>query len=339
MLNEVDFLPERLLQTTAQNLHEILPGPTLIHLQGKREQPLFVSVLLHGNEYSGWEAMRSFLSSYENRQLPRSISVFIGNIEAARFGVRHTQDQPDYNRVWNGTVSPEQKMMQSVLGSMKKRNVFASVDLHNNTGRNPHYACINKTENRFIQLAKMFSRTIVYFIRPEGVQTRAFATVCPAVTLECGRPGESDGISHAIEYLQNCINLETIPDDPVAPNDVDLYHTIGVTRIRPGISLGFNGEDADLVLSEEIEQMNMKEVEPGSVIAEKVLTDNFPLKVTDEQGNDISHEHFIVRNGKLYNRRQIIPSMFTLKKEIILDDCLCYLMEHYDVQKFRSSKD
>jgi succinylglutamate desuccinylase len=331
MLNEVDFLPEGLLDTRSGDLYKVLPGPTLLHLQGRMAEPLFVSVLLHGNEYSGWEAMRRFLYSYQRDELPRSISVFIGNIQAARYGIRHLDGQPDYNRVWNGTETAEHKMMQAVLDAMNRRRVFASIDLHNNTGRNPHYACINKTENRFIQLARMFSRIIVYFIRPDGVQAKAFAGLCPAVTLECGQPGESSGIDHAIEYLEKCINMETIPDQPMDRSEIDLYHTIGVTKIKQGVSLGFNGENADLVLAGNIESMNMKEIAPENIIAEKVSTSFLPLTVMDEQGNDVTSEHFTIRDGKLLNRKQIIPSMFTLNKDIIIDDCLCYLMEHYQL--------
>jgi len=331
MLNEVGYLPEGLLDTGSEDLHKVLPGPTLMHLQGKNPEPLFVSVLLHGNEYSGWEAMRRFLYRYQQEKLPRSISVFIGNIQAARYGVRHLVGQPDYNRVWNGTETAEHKMMQAVLDAMNRRRVFASIDLHNNTGRNPHYACINKTENRFIQLARMFSRIIVYFIRPDGVQAKAFAGLCPAVTLECGRPGEISGIDHAIEYLEKSINLETIPDQPMDRSEIDLFHTIGITRIKQGVSLGFNGEDADLVLAGNIESMNMKEIAPENIIAEKVSTSFLPLTVMDEEGNDVTGEHFTMRDGKLLNRKQIIPSMFTLNKDIIIDDCLCYLMEHYQI--------
>lgn len=331
MLNELDHIPEKLLLTPAGKLVDVLPGPTLIHLRGRRKEPLFVSVLLHGNEYSGWEVMRKFLGNYAGRELPRSLSCFIGNISAAKLGMRHLDGQPDYNRIWNGGDLPEHRLMQSVIESMKTRNVFASIDIHNNTGKNPHYACINKTGNSFINLARRFSRTIVYFIRPAGVQTAAFAEICPSVTLECGRPGEESGIRHALDYLEECIDLEVIPDGPVKREEIDLYHTIGTTKVKPGITLGINAENADLVLSEHIENMNMKEIAPGNVIAEQVSTDIFPVMVMDELGNDVAEEHFMIRNGKLINKRQIIPSMMTLKKDIIMDDCLCYLMEHYQI--------
>ena len=88
-LHVLDRLPKGLLELDAYMLHTRLPGPTLIHLPGRRERPLFVSVLLHGNETSGWDAMREVLTAYGDRELPRALSLFIGNVEAASAGRRH----------------------------------------------------------------------------------------------------------------------------------------------------------------------------------------------------------------------------------------------------------
>jgi len=50
MLNIYNKMPDGLLQRDAAHLHEVLPGPSLIHLVGKKPETLFISVLLHGNE-------------------------------------------------------------------------------------------------------------------------------------------------------------------------------------------------------------------------------------------------------------------------------------------------
>lgn len=332
MLNEIEQIPAGLLTARADELVNILSGPTLLHLQGARSQPLFISVLQHGNEYSGWESVRRFLTRYQSRELPRSVSIFIGNIRAAGQGLRHLPEQPDYNRVWNGGDLPEHGMMQAVLASMARRNPFASIDLHNNTGKNPHYACLNRIDNRFIHLARMFSETIVYFIRPDGVQSKAFAELCPAVTLECGKPGEEDGIEHAMNYLERCIQLEEIPAAPVDRSSIDLYHTLAIVKVRDHINIGFENEKADIVFSHGIEEMNLKEIPAGRVIAKIEDGYDFPLSVTDESGRDIYSRYFQVEDGNIINKKSIIPSMFTLDKRIIFDDCLCYLMEHYAIE-------
>ena len=86
MLTILNDLPEGLLDKNAHELHEALSGPTLIHLSGIKSRPLFVSVLLHGNETTGWEAIRQYLSEHLSEEqetgtvLPRAMSLFIGNI-------------------------------------------------------------------------------------------------------------------------------------------------------------------------------------------------------------------------------------------------------------------
>ena len=61
MLTVLETLPERFLDTPARELHQIFTGPTLIHLAGRRQPALFVSVLLHGNEDSGVVALQRLL--------------------------------------------------------------------------------------------------------------------------------------------------------------------------------------------------------------------------------------------------------------------------------------
>ncbi len=175
MLNELDHIPEGLLSLPASRLHELLDGPTLIHLEGRDPTPVFISALLHGNEDSGWEAMRALLLQYQNSPLPRSLSLFIGNVAAAKDAARHLEGQHDYNRIWSRGESTEHQMAAKIVEIMQQRKLFASIDIHNNTGLNPHYACVNALEPKFFHLATLFSRTVVYFIQPAEVQSIAFS--------------------------------------------------------------------------------------------------------------------------------------------------------------------
>jgi hypothetical protein len=61
LLRESDEFPLSLLETEAAGLHAALGGPTLFHIAGRREPPLFVAVLMHGNETVGWDAIRRVL--------------------------------------------------------------------------------------------------------------------------------------------------------------------------------------------------------------------------------------------------------------------------------------
>ena len=332
LLRQVETLPEAFIDARPQQLVELLGGPTLVHLSGRRERPLFVSVLLHGNETTGLLAIQGLLQRYYDRELPRSLSLFIGNVDAARDGLRRLAGQPDYNRVWPGTdcqESPEKRMMAEVFEIMRARRPFASVDLHNNTGINPHYACINRVEHRFVQLASLFSRTLVYFTQPRGVQSLAFADICPAVTVECGKVGQAAGEAHALEFLDASLHLSEIIDQPVAEQDVDLFHTVAIVRVPRSLSFGFGEAPADICFIEDLDHLNFRELPAGSTLAQLNGVASLPLEASSEQDGDVASRYFRVKEGLLQTTRPLMPSMFTLDERVIRQDCLGYLMERY----------
>ena len=335
MLNIIQHIPDGLLTTPPTELYKILPGPTLMHLPGERENPLLVSVLLHGNETTGYFAIQELLKKYQDRILPRALSVFFGNIEAARHGVRRLDNQVDYNRIWpHKEFTPdaeESAIMRQVVEEMKARKVFVSVDIHNNTGLNPHYACVNKLDNAFYQLAILFSRTVIYFIRPQGVQSRAFSEICPAVTVECGKTEHRHGITHALELIESGLNISELPNHPVLKQDIDLFHTVAIVKVKPEVEFSFTESVAEVCFRSDLEKLNFCELPAGTGIGEIKCPDLIPFTVTDEDGNDVYHQFFKVDNHRLMTNCDIMPSMLTTESDIIRKDCLCYLMERISI--------
>lgn len=333
MLTELDTLPEKFLDAEATDLHTVLPGPTLIHLPGRRDAPLFVSILLHGNEDTGLKAMQAVLKKYQHQALPRALSLFVGNIDAAREGMRRLEGQLDYNRVWSAdadSITPEHRMMRKVVRIMAQRNVFASIDIHNNTGLNPHYACVNRLDDPFLHLATMFSRIVVYFTDPKGVQSEALAQLCPAVTLECGKPGGAGGVEHAAAFVEGALHLSSFPNHPVASHDLDLFHTVAVVTVPESIGLSVGDTSTDLCLEENIDHYNFRELEPGTRLGLVAQGCAMPLQARDESGKDRSAQYFEVRDGALVTRLPLMPAMLTRDVRIIRQDCLCYLMERLE---------
>ncbi len=340
MFQELHNLPDGLLDTPAEGLEALLGRPTLIHLPGRQRPNLFVSVLLHGNETTGWEAMRTLLRRYQpgggEQPLPRGLSLFIGNVAAAAHGVRRLASQPDFNRVWPGAEageSPEQRMTARIIETLKARGLFAAVDIHNNTGLNPHYACVNVIAPRYLHLAALFSRTIVYFTRPAGVASMALARLCPAVTLECGKPDQPHGLKHALDYLDACLHLSEHPDHPIPEQDITVFHTVARVTIPPEIFFGFDTPDADLNLSGDIEFFNFRELPRGTVFGRVGDSSRIPLLAHDEQGEEVQQHYFSIERGELRLNEPVMPSMLTLNQEVIRQDCLCYLMERYSLSQ------
>ena len=335
MLTIINGLPEGLLDLESRQLANVLKGPTLLHLEGRRDETLFVSVLLHGNEPTGWEAIRRLLKEYDagggDKPLPRNLSLFIGNVQAAQSGLRRLDGQPDYNRVWPGgeqTDTPEGAMIQLVVDTMTQRNLFASIDIHNNTGINPHYGCINVVDNRFLRLALLFSRLVIYFIRPAGVQSLAMARHCPAVTIEAGKVGDEAGIEHTLQFIDACLHLSELSDEPLHHEEVDLFHTVATVKVPPEISFTFDGAGETLDFHRELERFNFSELPAGTVWAEVDGT-GVPLEVISENGNPVTGRYFMNDDGVLKNRIAVMPSMLTSDHRVIEQDCLCYLMERW----------
>ena len=313
MFDQYEELPEGFLDATVENLHEVLPKPSLIHLKGETDHPIFICTLLHGNETTGFYALQKLLHTYPTKKLPRSISIFIGNVKAAEKGVRRLEQQVDYNRVWPGTVHhylAEAHMMQQITDIMRDRNVWASIDIHNNTGKNPHYACINKLETEFTTLAYMFSETLVYFTTPKGVQSSAFAELCPSVTLECGLSGQAIGVDHALNYLHRVMLATEL--DQHHFDSVNLYHTVARVNVPELYSFGFE-DDATINLLPELAR-----VEPES---------SAYLQAFDDDDREVGRDFFEYHEDKIVLKKPIMPAMLTMDTQVIRQDCLCYLME------------
>lgn len=335
MLNRLDHLPEGFLTCSADRLIDLVPDNTLIEIQGRQQPPLFMSILLHGNETTGLHVAQNILRQYADTGLPRSLLLFIGNVTAASKGLRRLESQPDFNRIWlkhaPNDHSPEYHDIAELMHVLAQRPLFASVDIHNNTGLNPHYACINRLDAHYMHLARLFSRTIIYFVTPDGVQSKALAHLCPAVTLECGQPGDEYGIQRTITFVDAVLNSDVIPDSPMDENDIDLLHTTATVRIRPERSMHFGEGEADIMFIRGIETLNFEEIPAGSTLATLRHGLHESIEVESEDGVNITDRLFQVTEGRLTNIRPLMLSMLTMDERVIRQDCLCYVMERYAI--------
>ncbi len=339
-LHLLDKLPKGFLDCPADQLHNILSGPSLIQLKGRREPAVFVSILLHGNEDTGLYAIQKILKHYQDSELPRSLALFIGNISAARLGLRRLPKQPDYNRTWPQGEYPnsiEAHTMREVTDIMRKQGVFVSVDVHNNTGLNPHYACINRLNSDFLHLATLFSRTVVYFLRPQGVQSLAFSEFCPAVTIEAGTTGNQYSIDHTASFLDACLHIEHLPHHPVTAHDIDLFHTVATIKIPAEVNFEFSDSDtephdwqgAHMQLRAQLDHLNFNELPANTPIGWLApnSSQQMPLQVENEAGEQVAEQYIQIMDNQVCLSRSLMPAMFTLDSRVIRQDCLGYLME------------
>ncbi len=323
-------IPEGFFDIEFDRIREVFPTPTLLYLEGDKSPALFVSILLHGNEYSGLKAVQVLLARYFYH-LPRSLYLFIGNVAAAEANCRLLPGQIDYNRCWPGTdmeENPITRKMQRVFDIIMVDGLFAAIDVHNNTGANPHYTCMTDATRDNQHLAAMFNHIGLVFNHPKGVSTMAFNGLCPALTVECGRPGDETGIKHVTEYLDALLHLDHFPQRPIAPHDLQLVSSLATLTIPNDVSFDFNlSAQADLTFEMGFERKNFTEIKSTDVFAFTRIKK--PLIITDHEGEDITDELLRIENGKVYLNRTMIPAMITVDKSIIRQDCLCYLMVDY----------
>ncbi len=230
MLKTLNHIPDGLLNREASRLHEVLDGPTLIHIDGRERRPLYISVLLHGNETTGWETVRALFRRHAEGNLPRSLSLFIGNVAAAKENLRFLDGQPDYNRIWNAGDTPEHAMAAAVLESMRALEPVACIDVHNTSGTNPHHACINVLEPPHLSLASRFGHFVVYSDWQPTLQTVAFSRFCPTVLIECGMPERPGGVEHALAYIEDAMMRDGLDEVHLHPGDIDLFHTAAIVE-------------------------------------------------------------------------------------------------------------
>ena len=334
MLKVRHELPPEFLTLTASELHKHFQGPTVIHLPGKHFPPVFISIMLHGNEDAGLKAIQVALRQYSQQTLPRELFLFIGNTEAAEQGLRKLPHQLDFNRVWPGTKLPTSRIseyMHSVVDYVKKIGVFVSLDLHNNTGANPHYACVNRVDARTLQLALLFARTIVYFERPLGVQSAAMAQLCPSITCECGKVGDAAGVERAARLIEACLQMRELPVHYPQTSDYHLLQTVATIKVNTRSSFCFSGSSttADLILRNDLARLNFCPLSKGTVLGKQLTGREPALIILNEEDEDVTDDFLAIINDEIVLNQPAIPSMLTTNPQVIRDDCLGYFMQEF----------
>ena len=332
-LHVFDHFPSTLLDVPAGDLWRVLEGPTLFRIEGRQSQPLFLSVLLHGNEDTGWQAVQSVMREAAARGLPRTLLLFVGNIDAARANVRTLPTQNDYNRTWPGTLleqTDEAAVMREVVEMVRASNPFASIDIHNNTGDNPFYSCISQHDTATLQLAALFAPITLMYGAVKGVQSIAMARHCPAMTIECGKPGVSDDVGRVVHFLKQLLELpDWTGSQPGRP--LDIYRTVVRVNVPDQVSLSFSNPTADLLFPPGLERMNFRPQPAGTVFAHLRPGSKANLLAFDDAGNELGNRYFLHTPDKLVLSQAMIPAMLTHDETVIRQDCLCYLLERIPV--------
>lgn len=316
MLTILNKIPSGLLDIPATRLCEILAGPTLMEFPGKHGAPIFISCLIHGNETTGLLVVQDLLKQYGETRWPRPVLLFIGNVAAAAQGRRHLDNLPDFNRIWKPGPLVEHKIAADVLQHVQPQKLFAAIDIHNNTGRNPHYVVLDNLSLPNVNLAGLFGPLCMYHNEPLGACSEVFAQHCPALTIEAGQPGKPEGTKHVLTFLEKLLVLPRIPDQSAADLQLTILESVGAIKIPP---------EANFVFDPDLDLLNFTTVAPGTDFGECLSPHRFILK--NDQGEDVADAYFSYQNQKIKTCKSFIPGMITLDPIIMKSDCLGYVMQ------------
>ena len=299
-------LPSALTALPATRLANALGGPTLFDLRRAGEPPLFISVLVHGNETSGWEGVRRL-----RRELAAcSVLLFVGNVEAARAGVRALPTRPDFNRVWEGGDWPEAQVADEVVEYVAAAKPRLAVDIHNNTGRNPPYSVIARQDATTLAAAHVFAAHTLLATQPSGFQTARFARFCTAITIEVGTPDDSASIDRAAAFLRRQLH----PPAPAQPDALALFETVARLTLSD-----------DAVIVPDTQRFNFRTAPAGAALVKRGT-----VAAHAADGTDLGEVYLHHTNGGTVLKRPSVIAMYTGDIQAARHDCLCYLLEAAD---------
>lgn len=311
-----------------------LAKPTLLRLPGRDpgRPARFVSMLLHGNEDSGYRAVLRLLRRRPLFDFP--LWLFIGNVRAAHehgwFAHRYLDDQEDFNRVWG--LSPDElttrqrRVAAAVLAEVTEQPLEAGLDIHNNTGANPPYALVPVRGDRTEALAAVCSDTVVFWNRRVHALMESLSPHCPAVSVECGLPGIEAHHQYAERALGRFIDCDDIGQ---APPPRRVYELLATVQVRPEVAFAFGGvldEPIDFVLVPGLDGHNFSRVPAGTVLGHVPPGAAMPLCAEAMDGADLTDQYFAVRpDGAVVLRDEVVPAMMVTTVQQARRDCLCYL--------------
>jgi hypothetical protein len=327
-----DGLPDDLLVLDEVALLKELGRPTLIRVPGTGTwRPRAVATLLHGDESTGFQAILRVLR--RRRTYPFDLYVIIGNVQAALappgFGHRFLDDQEDLNRIWGlGQPTTSQRLAaDAILAELRAADLESLVDIHNNTGDNPFYAIVTLETPEVINLATLFTTTLLRWDLEVHTLMEAMHDRCPAIAVECGLPGRPESLAFAVDAIRRYLGAEPLTGHQVL-RDHDLLGGLVRVTVRPEVRFRFGGDpddEVDLALDRDLDVHNFVEVPAGTLLGTVHPGASSPLTAIDADERDVTDEYVDVQGQAVVLSRTATPVMVTRTVEAARKDCLFYL--------------
>jgi hypothetical protein len=332
LIDVVDAIPPLDVPADLTEFLLRLRGPTLFKLRGRSSQRRrAVSVMLHGNEPSGFAAVHALLRAGDVPAVDTLI--FVGAVESARepppFSRRMLPGRRDLNRCFHGPfLDPDGELAAELLALLRAEHPEALVDLHNNTGHNPCYGLGLHLDGPHLALGALFATKYVHTQLRLGTLVEAMDSVAPSVTIECGRAGDPAADAAAEAGLRRFLHAERLDQVVVTPEHLTVLVDPVRVRVATGTALAFSAEpdsSVPLTLHPAIDRHNFQLVPAGTPVGWLRRDAPWPFEAIDDRGEDISRELFQRDGEVLLLASSRIPIMMTTSPAAVAADCLCYM--------------
>ncbi len=307
---------------------DALRGPTWVSLAGRDRSRLRVATtLLHGNEPSGFRAIRRYLRS--GRVPATDLLFFFGSVSAAqilpRFSNRTLLSGRDLNRCFRPPYDgAEGRLAATVLARLEDRRPEALIDLHNTSGRGPAYGVLMTRDRACQQVAALWARHVVVTDLRLGALTEATTQHFPSAVVECG--GREDPAADSVAWfgLREFADRATLFDRDAAPEVFE--HPVRI-ELRAGCEIAFARqpvERADVTLYPDLDRHNFGMVDVGEPLGWLGPRGLDALMLRRASGTDTVDALLSQRAGALVASRAFRPLMITTHPDIAKSDCLFY---------------
>ena len=333
----LDGPPEAVLTGTPFQVVQRLAQPTLVRVPGRGEQaPRAISCLLHGDESTGLEAVLRILR--RGLTYPFDLYVVIGNVRAAAappgFAHRFLDDQEDFNRIWglDDPTTSQRLAADAILARLEQAGLEALVDVHNNSGNNPFYAIATRDDPRDLNLATLFTSTLLRWDLAAHTLMESLPDEVAAIAVECGLPGRPESLAFALDGLRRYLGEPPLPTHRVV-RDFDVLGGLRKVTIRPEVRFRFgthqddrvDGDEVDFVVAAGADLLNFVEVPAGHVIGHVRPGASLPLHARTADGLDVTDAHFVVDGDCVVTTVPTTPVMMTRTVAAARKDCLFYV--------------
>lgn len=334
-IQQIDDIDPANIPATAEEFLDQLGQPSWIRIPGQdHKRQRLVATLLHGNEPSGLRAMHAWLHAGHK---PHVDTVFyIGSVPAATrnayFRHRSLVGERDANRCYGSPQNDTQGQIAAEFTALFQAERFeALIDIHNNTGHNPAYGIGYGVDSARLNLTGLFADWYMHSNLTMHTLVEMTEQRCPSISVECGRAGDPAADAAALAGLDRFLRIDDLQLGSPAPAHIKVLHHPHRVALSHDLPLAFGDKPqlgAQLTLRHDIDQHNFALLPAGTELGWVTGNSTPPLQCIGASGTDKASAWFVVRNGVLLTKTEMIPIMMTTDAHVAKTDCLFYAMQH-----------